>query len=112
MPAPAQPSLNMQIAQTILAQLGGNRFITMTGAKYLVAIDHGIQFQLPSRFALHGINYVKVELAPSDTYTITFGKVFKVGGMPEYKEHSVESLVYATELRSTFTRVTGLDTHL
>lgn len=107
-----QKSESMQISKTILQQLGGGRFITMTGARDLFAIDSGLQFKLPSRFAKDGINFVKIELAESDTYTMTFGKVFSSKGMPDYKELCVEPLVYADALQATFTSCTGLDTHI
>jgi hypothetical protein len=112
MTASAQQNEKMQTANTILRQLGGKRFITMTGARDIFAIETGLQLKLPSRFAKDGINYVKIEVAPSDTYTVTFGKVYTSKGMPEYKEHSVENLVYADNLQAIFTSVTGLDTHL
>jgi hypothetical protein len=112
MTAAAQQNGNMQIANTILQQLGGGRFITMTGARDILAIDAGLQFKMPARFAKDGINFVKIELADSDTYTMTFGKVFTSKGMPEYEEICVEPLVYADALQATFTSCTGLDTHL
>ena len=34
------------IAQTILTQLGGNRFLAMTGAKDLVNTGKGLQFAI------------------------------------------------------------------
>lgn len=108
----SQRDTKMQIANTILRQLGGNRFITMTGARDFLAIDSGLQFKLPSDFAKDGINCVRVELNDSDTYTMTFGQVRRRSGALDYKEHSRESLVYADQLQSTFTSVTGLDTHL
>lgn len=33
-------------AQTILNQLGGNRFVAMTGAKNFVALENGIKFNI------------------------------------------------------------------
>lgn len=35
----------MTIANTILEQLGGNKFIAMTGAKKLVGLDYSHRFQ-------------------------------------------------------------------
>lgn len=112
MAASVQQNDNMQIANAILQQLGGGRFVTMTGARDVFAIDAGLQFKMPARFAKDGINFVKIELAESDTYTMTFGKVYTSKGMPEYKEICVEPLVYADSLQATFTSCTGLDTHL
>lgn len=40
----------MNAADTILEQLGGGKFLAMTGAKNLVAMDKfGLQFDLPKR---------------------------------------------------------------
>lgn len=42
-------SYYMEIAKTILSQLGGNRFITMTSAKHFVGLtEPGLQFDLPT----------------------------------------------------------------
>lgn len=47
----------MNISNTILEQLGGGRFVLMTGAKHLVSHSDALSFRLPSRFAKDGINY-------------------------------------------------------
>lgn len=38
--------MSTTIAQTILTQLGGNRFLAMTGAKQLVDLGNGLQFAI------------------------------------------------------------------
>ncbi len=98
----------MEIAKTILEQIGGNRFIKMTGAKNLLAHESALSFKLPSRFAKNGINYVKITLDPSDTYIMYFGKIFKhtITDIATYTD------VYFDGLQNMFTRETGLDTHL
>ncbi len=60
---------NQIIAKTILEQLGGGRFMAMTGAKNMVAIENGLQFDLPRtrHYVKDGINKVQVVLDPSDT---------------------------------------------
>ncbi|EES0484193.1 hypothetical protein ACN662_005697, partial [Escherichia coli] len=64
------------VATEILNQLGGNRFIAMTGAKNFAYFDEdgecGLSFRLPSKFAMNGINLVKIKLTFSDTYQVTF----------------------------------------
>ena len=49
-----------EIAQTILKQMGGNKFITMTGAKVSYSLNENDQpvliCNLPSNFAKNGIN--------------------------------------------------------
>ena len=100
----------MSVAQTILQQLGGNKFLVMTGAKNLVnhSKENALSFKLPSKFATDGINYVKITLQPNDTYTMEFGKVWGV----KYKViHTVEG-VYCDMLQTIFTDKTGLDTSL
>jgi hypothetical protein len=73
------------IADEILRQLGGRRFLVMTGARNLMSFDKldderkwpGLQVQFPQGKA----KYMRIALAPSDTYTIQFmtrtGKVAK-----------------------------------
>jgi hypothetical protein len=100
-----------QIVNTILSQLGGNRFVVMTGAKNLTSDKNCLIFKLPSRFAKDGINAVRITLDPSDTYTMTF---YKQGRAPSFKVTVVaeHSDVYAEDLRRIFTDVTGLETSL
>jgi hypothetical protein len=100
---------NLLVAETILQQLGGNKFRAMTGAKNFLGDQHSLQFQLPARFAAKGIRYVKVSLEPSDTYEMTFGKS---KGKYEYVEVSSYQGLYFDQLQSIFTRETGLETHL
>lgn len=98
-----------QIATTILKQLGGNKFIAMTGARRFVALENGgIIFHLPSNFAVKGINIVKIELDPSDTYNITFYKAHR--GI--IKEIDNYEMIYCDQLQGIFTKVTGLYTSL
>jgi hypothetical protein len=95
----------MNIATTIYEQLGGRRFRAMTGAKNFLDGGNYLQFDLPSRFAKHGINKVRVTLSPADTYTITF---WRRRGL-DLKEVAKVYDVYADNLREVFTRHTGLD---
>lgn len=92
------------IAKTILSQLGGNKFIVMTGAKNCQ--DHGraLSFRVPATVTTGtGINYVKITLEPSDTYTIEFGRVHG----SKYRVIATRENIYADMLRDTFTDVTG-----
>ncbi len=100
----------METANTILAQLGGGKFLAMTGAKGLLALSapNGLQFKLPANFARDGINSVRILLDPSDTYTVEFWKVRGTS----IKQISTLSDVYADQLQAVFTQATGLDTHL
>jgi hypothetical protein len=98
----------MNVAQTILSQLGGNKFSVMTGAKNFVSDGPALQFKLPTNFAAKKINFVRITLDPSDTYTMKF---FNFRGL-NLKEVESVSGVYNDQLKSIFTGVTGLDCSL
>lgn len=92
------------IAKTILSQLGGNKFIAMTGAKNL--LDHGnaLSVRVPSTITTGtGINYIKITLEANDTYTMEFGRVHG----SKYRVIETRDDIYADMLRDTFTDVTG-----
>jgi hypothetical protein len=96
------------IASVILEQLGGSRFRVMTGAKNFVSSGNSLRFKLPSNFARHGVNLVKITLDASDTYTLEF---FKMRGT-KVEPIASQSDVYAEDLRDVFKRETGLNTSL
>jgi hypothetical protein len=96
------------VAQIILAQLGGGRFIAMTGAKQLGDHGNGLSFKLPARFAKQGINFVKITLTPADLYDIEFGTI---RGLNYTVKATVEG-IYCDMLREIFTDKTGLETSL
>lgn len=94
----------LTVANEILAQLGGNRFLAMTGARNLTGSADTLSFKLPTR----GINYVSIKLEATDVYTVTFGKLRGTN----YSVACVHSGIYADMLQGLFTRVTGVATHL
>lgn len=97
------------IAETILEQLGGNKFRVMTGAKDFVATGKGIRFRIPGKgFAKNGINIISIELNSMDTYDMSFSR-FRGSNIK-----LIESLndVYAEDLQSVFKECTGLSTSL
>ncbi len=97
----------MQIAQTILQQLGGNRFIAMVGARNLASVNgNALSFKVGRNSK--GVTHVMITLAPADLYTV---ETFKCRGMEIAKLATVEN-VYAENLREVFTAQTGLDTSL
>jgi hypothetical protein len=98
----------MQVAENILEQLGGNKFIAMTGAKNLVAssTDDFLMFNIMKNVYL--INKVKITLNSMDTYDLEF---FKIRNMKATKIKSFSG-VYNDDLRSTFENATGLATSL
>jgi hypothetical protein len=96
----------MQVAQTILQQLGGRRFLAMTGAKFLVGGDNFLMFKLPR--AKDGINKVRITLNASDTYDLDF---FRLRGTKVSQVAHVED-IYNDQLQEIFTQHTGLYTSL
>lgn len=97
---------SMKIAKEILNQLGGGRFIAMTGAKHLGADTNGLVFQFMANTS--GFNRCRITLNAMDTYDVQFFKIRKytvVNG----KEYSG---VYCDQLQSIFTSFTGLHTRL
>lgn len=94
------------IAQTILAQLGGNRFLAMTGAKQLCVLGNGIKFDLP-RGAKNKANKVTITLT-DDLYTVKF---YSLRGV-NLTERGEFEMIYAERLASLFTEQTGFCTHL
>lgn len=105
-----QPSKgeSLQCAKTIVEQLGGNKFVSMTGAKNLVAGDMALTFRLPSQFAKDGINLVNIALTGSDEYNVTFSKVrgTKITVVSERRG------LHAADLQPAFIDATGLRTSL
>lgn len=98
-----------EVPQIILQQLGGSKFITMTGAKSFVGGKDMLMFALPARFAKDGINKVRITLEPSDTYKVEF---MKIRGTQPVKIVAEVDSVYADMLQRIFTSHTGLDTRL
>lgn len=96
------------IAKTILKQLGGNKFLAMTGAKNLMDHKNGLSFRIPGTMSKNKINYVKIVLNSLDTYDLEFGRIFKL----DYTIVKYVNDVYVDQLREIFTDVTGLDTSL
>ena len=96
------------IANEIIRQLGGNKFRVMTGARDIFADDMGVTFKIPGTTTKKHINYIRVALDPSDTYTMEFWAYRKLNGQ-KIAEHS---MVYDDMLQDIFTAETGLDTHL
>lgn len=97
----------MVVAETILAQLGGRKFILMTGAKNLVGGERELGMKLGSG-AQKGITHLRIVLDASDTYTVTF---LRIRGAKVSTVHEATG-VYAENLRDVFTAHTGFYTTL
>ena len=97
---------NKLIAGTILKQLGGNKFIAMTGAKNLMAIDNGMCCKIGRNSK--NVNYLRVKLNSLDTYDMEFINIrsHKLTVKSEAKG------VYCDMLQEVFTSHTGMNTRL
>ena len=98
----------MTTAQTILEQLGGNRFIAMTGASLFLNTGNGLAFKI-GRGAINKANKVRITLNDSDLYTVEF---FSIRGIDIFNPRGMVENVYADKLREVFTTHTGMDTAL
>ena len=96
----------MEIAKEILNQLGGNKFIAMTGAKNLASGDKALSFKIMRNSKR--ITHVKIYLNSMDTYDVTFYSIRDT----KIKNQYTLLGIYGDMLQSTFTKYTGLDTSL
>lgn len=105
----------MQVADTILKQLGGRRFCAMTGATNIMGDEDSLSLQIAAKND-RKIKGLRITLLPSDTYSVIFYRRAKKDpatglrlGMTVVSEHEG---VFADQLRDLFTSETGLLTHL
>lgn len=97
---------NKEIANTIMMQIGGNKFAVMTGIKIYLIVDNGVQMKLTRNNM--GAQWLRITLAANDTYTMEFIKFKKM----EVVENRKFDGVYNDMLQGIFTNVTGLNTQL
>jgi hypothetical protein len=103
-----KPDEDKQWAGEILKQLGGNRFIAMTGAKNFARDDatKTVGFQIGRN--AKSVNVVKIRLNSMDTYDMYFLRA----RMGELKEVSKAEGIYNDQLQEIFTEHTGMYTSL
>ncbi|MCS2893522.1 hypothetical protein NXY11_06525 [Parabacteroides faecis] len=101
------------IAQTILQQIGGRRFSTMTGSKNFIDLGNGLRMNLTRNKT--SANRLEIILdRETDTYTMKFyrqtfsKKTFEVSK----KDIALHEGVYCDMLEEMFTSTTGLYTRL
>lgn len=94
------------VSNTIMSQLGGNRFCIMVGVKYPTYSSRTLSFQIGANSKK--VTGVHIELDNNDTYTMTF---FRIRNLRVEECAKVEG-VYAENLREVFTRHTGIETSL
>lgn len=97
----------MTTATTILSQLGGNKFLAMTGAKNLLNGGDYLQFDLP-RGTKNKASKCRITLNAADLYSVEFFKIRKY----EVINISKSENVYNDQLTTIFTNETGLYTKL
>jgi len=101
------------VAAEILKQLGGNKFMAMTGAKEFGFCSRGLGFKIGRNSSK--ANYVQINYDQGkDLYTVIFtkntfsNKTFEM----TIKELGKFEGVYCDKLQEIFTNFTGMDTHL
>lgn len=92
----------MTAAQTILSQLGGNKFLAMTGACNLIGSDNGLSFKIGRNVSK--ITHVRVTLTAMDDYQVEF---LKIRGTNIQPVAFAEGLL-ADQLAPTFVSKTGM----
>lgn len=106
-----EKQIKEQIINTMLMQLGGNRFFVMTGTKPQykdLSKDPLLAFKLARNNSK--ANYMKLTYIQGlDTYKLEF---VRIHGMNEPKTIQEFEGLHAEDLQRVFTEVTGLNTHL
>ena len=109
----------MSVANTILEQWGGNKFIVMTGASHFVSDGNTLRMTLPKNVSKANRLYITLDEV-TDSYTMRFfrytaprmnTKTFTFTSEKVQEIHEVSG-VYFDQLQPIFTSVTGFDTHL
>ena len=95
-----------EIAKTILQQLGGNKFIAMTGAKNLGHTNKGLQMKIGRNSK--SISHVIINLKSSDLYEMEF---IRIRGSKRTVVKKVKG-VYNDQLGKIFTKYTGMNVRL
>jgi len=97
---------DLTVAKEILRQLGGNKFIVMTGANNLIGSDNQLSFKVGRNSSR--ITHVIIRLNAFDLYDVEYVRVW--GTKQEHIAASVA--LYFDQLRSDFTAKTGMATSL
>lgn len=108
----------MKTATIILNQLGGQRFIAMTGAKNFVSDGDTLRMTLPKNMSK--ANRLYITLNGNDLYDMRFFR-YTAGRLSKktwtYTEDKITEIktysdVYCDQLQGLFTEVTGMYTRL
>lgn len=99
---------DMTVSKTILEQLGGNRFIAMTGAKEFVGDEDRLIFRVPATMVRGRGSHVEVVLNAVDLYDVRLIRIRQL----EPKIIDARENIFASDLQKVFTEMTGLDTRM
>jgi hypothetical protein len=97
---------SQQVAKTILQQLGGNKFIAMTGAKNFGSSSKSLQFKIGRNSK--SISHVIITLKSSDLYDVEF---IRMRGTSRKVIKKVKG-VYNDQLGTIFKKYTGMNVRL
>ena len=97
---------NKREAETLIQQLGGNKFKMMTGAKNFGIDGKSLTFSIGRNSK--GVNYVRIKLTSRDLYDMEFAQL-RAG---QVKVKSKEKGVYADQLGKMFKKHTGMNVRL
>ena len=108
----------MSVADTILQQLGGHKFVVMTGSSHFVSDKNTLRMKLAKNKSK--ANKLDITLDDYDSYTMRFYKYTAPRRKPnsfEFTDGKVEEVakfegVYCDMLQDIFTQVTGMYTYL
>ena len=96
-----------EVANTILKQIGGNKFCAMVGAKSLIAGENSLNIQFRAK-AKNKAKGLVITLDADDTYIMRFYSIRKL----EVVERGTFKNVYCDMLNNIFEEETGLATRL
>lgn len=99
---------NKAIADTILQQLGGLKFIVITGANSFSYGDNSLNFRLSSRMTKHKAQCMRITLNGKDLYDLELMKIRNF----ELKLVDKKTDIDAEALQRVFTEMTGLNTSI
>ena len=108
----------MSVADIILQQLGGHKFVVMTGSSHFVSDKNTLRMKLAKNKSK--ANKLDITLDAYDTYTMHFYKYTAPRRKPnsfEFTDGKVEEVakfegIYCDMLQDIFTQVTGMYTYL
>ena len=104
--------MDNQVAKIILQQIGGSRFLTMTGSRDLINLGNGLRMSLSrNKTSANSLEIIYDEGA--DLYNLRFYRQSFSKKTFEVKTKDIKTYegVYCDMLEDIFTDVTGLYTH-